>query len=233
MSSATCSAQHRQALGEAEDPVVLLPVAGRPPLVVVAVLAPALRVEPGRLDVPVRVRADPHVLPRRRDGQGPDAVDDVLVGDPLAVLVEVREALARPPAPHPRPVAIDLPHRHGAVLPRLVGRTSRRMGLLALSARRGSVQLPQSGQSGRPVLPDHIDHRRGRPSNEHGDPDTCGPSSRSRGWRLPGGRRPKVAASPAGRRRYRRWCRSDGLTASEATGAARQSKASARSRGSE
>ena len=42
-----------------------------PPLRVVEVLLAAGRVDPGGLDVPVRVRRDPHVLPGRRDDQLP------------------------------------------------------------------------------------------------------------------------------------------------------------------
>ena len=99
--------------GEAQDPVVLLAVPRRSPLVVVAVLAATLGVHPGGLDVPVRVRADPHVLPGRRDGQRLDASDHLVVGDALAVGLRVGEALAGPPPADPRPVAVDLLHRHG------------------------------------------------------------------------------------------------------------------------
>ena len=77
--------------GDLEHPLVLLRVPPRPPLVVVAVLAPAGGVEPGGLDVAVRPRADPHVLPGRRDRQGADPVEAVVL-DQGAVVVVVGEA---------------------------------------------------------------------------------------------------------------------------------------------
>ena len=63
-----------QALGEGQDPLVLLGVALDPPLVVVAVLPASGRVGAEGLDVPAGVRADPDVLPRRRDHQVGDAL---------------------------------------------------------------------------------------------------------------------------------------------------------------
>jgi hypothetical protein len=59
---------------------------------VVEVLPAARRVGARRLDVPARVRADPDVLPRRRDDELVDAPEDLVVLDPPAVGVEVLEA---------------------------------------------------------------------------------------------------------------------------------------------
>ena len=84
---------------EIDHRVELLPVAALAPAVVVAVLLASPRVHPGRLDVPQRVRADPDLLPGRRDGECPDPLDDVVVLDPLARrVVEVLEAPPPPPA---------------------------------------------------------------------------------------------------------------------------------------
>ena len=71
-------------------------VAPGPPVRVVEVLPPPGVVGADRLQVPVGVRRDPHVGPRRRDHQGAHPLR-VLVGQPVAVPVEVDEAPARPP----------------------------------------------------------------------------------------------------------------------------------------
>ena len=70
-----------QAAAQVQHPVVLHPVPGRPPVVVVAVLAAPGGVHADRLDVPVRVGADPDVLPGRRDDQRLDPGDLRRVGD--------------------------------------------------------------------------------------------------------------------------------------------------------
>src|SRR5262245_5668925 len=68
------------------------------PARVVQVLPATAVVAAGGLDVAGRVRADPHVLPGRRDHQIADALQDLGVGHALAVGVEVLEPLA-PAAP--------------------------------------------------------------------------------------------------------------------------------------
>src|SRR5439155_26136273 len=70
------AADVRQAPGQAEHAVELLPVAAGPPLLVVEVLPAAGRIGADRLDVAVRPGADPDIPPGGRDDQG---------GDPLAV----------------------------------------------------------------------------------------------------------------------------------------------------
>jgi hypothetical protein len=72
----------------------LLAVAPLAPGLVVEVLSPAGPVEPRRLDVAVRRRADPDLLPRRRDPQRFEPLDDGRVVDRPAVLVEVLAAAA-------------------------------------------------------------------------------------------------------------------------------------------
>ena len=92
-------ASPRQRLAEAEHPVELLGVPAAAPVRVVEVLpAPGL-VGADRLQVAVLVRRDPDVLPRRRDDQVAHPLG-LRVGEPLAVLVEVEEAL---PGPSPGP----------------------------------------------------------------------------------------------------------------------------------
>jgi hypothetical protein len=63
---------------------------------VVEVLLAARRVHTGGLQVPERIRADPDVLPRRRDPQLANACEHFRLVDPVAILVEVLEALPAP-----------------------------------------------------------------------------------------------------------------------------------------
>jgi hypothetical protein len=63
---------------------------------VVEVLPPPGRIRPDRLEVAVRVGADPDVRPRRRDDERADALEQLRVLDAAAALVEVLEAA--PPA---------------------------------------------------------------------------------------------------------------------------------------
>src|SRR5439155_2332662 len=65
-----------------------------PPLVVVAVLPPAGGVGAHRLDVAVRPRTDPHVLPGGRDGERLQPVDPVVL-DQVPVAVVVGKAASR------------------------------------------------------------------------------------------------------------------------------------------
>src|ERR1700733_13461128 len=90
---------------------VLRLVTHRVPPRVVAVLLSAARVAAGRLDVAVRERADPDLLPRGRNGERADARERRLVVDRLAARGDVREIgpAADPLAANPRPVVVDVP----------------------------------------------------------------------------------------------------------------------------
>ena len=112
-------ADTRQRARKPQHLVELLLVAPGPPLLVVEVLPPAGRIGSDRLDVPERVRTDPDVLPGRRDDELADALEDLLVLDPLAVLVQVLEAAASPAAEDsgPRAVAAAQSWHRGAFFP--------------------------------------------------------------------------------------------------------------------
>src|SRR3954471_15553397 len=73
--------------------MVLGLIAHLPPARVIAVLLAAASVPTGRLQVPVRRSADPHVGPGRRDRQRLDSLD-LLAWQGLAVCVGVLKALA-------------------------------------------------------------------------------------------------------------------------------------------
>ncbi|HEX6761584.1 MAG TPA: hypothetical protein VF094_02160 [Gaiellaceae bacterium] len=64
----------------------------------VEVLAAAGGVGADGLEVPVAERADPDVLPRRRDRERADPVELAAVGEPVSPVVEVREAATAAPA---------------------------------------------------------------------------------------------------------------------------------------
>ncbi len=68
------------------------------PLLVIEVLTSAGHIGPDRLDVPVGMRADPHLLPRRRDDEILDALQCFAIGDRSAVGLLVGEPA---PAAHP------------------------------------------------------------------------------------------------------------------------------------
>ena len=87
-------ARGRELAGQHAHPVVLLAAPRLVPGVVVEVLASTGVVGADGLDVPVRVRADPDVLPGRRDDEGGDALPRLRV-DPLPVGVDVAEATCR------------------------------------------------------------------------------------------------------------------------------------------
>jgi hypothetical protein len=106
-------AQPRQCRAELQHPVVLALILFLAPVVVVAVLAAARRVGADRLDVAAGVRADPDLLPGRRDDQGLNPDQRRLVGDRPGVRAEVAEP---PAAPLP---AVARP---GQVAARQVGR---------------------------------------------------------------------------------------------------------------
>jgi hypothetical protein len=68
-----------QPLGDGQDVLVLGPLLRLAEFRVVEVLAAARRVGAHRLQMSRRPRADPHVLPRGRDRQRLDALDDLTV----------------------------------------------------------------------------------------------------------------------------------------------------------
>jgi hypothetical protein len=100
-------AQARKGAGEVDHLVELLAIAALAPAVVVAVLLAPRCVGAGGLDMAHRIGADPDVLPRGRDGEGADAVEDLGVGELAAVLVEVLEAATPSAADDPRRRAVD------------------------------------------------------------------------------------------------------------------------------
>jgi hypothetical protein len=59
---------------------------------VIEVLLASGSVDASRLQMPERVRADPYVLPGRRDPEVTQTLEDLGVGDLAAALVEVGEA---------------------------------------------------------------------------------------------------------------------------------------------
>ena len=131
-------AQPRQRAGEADHVVELLGVAPGAPRVVVAVLLAARGVDPRGLQVAVRVRADPDVLPGGRDAELADALEHLGLVDALAVVVEVREAAARAPAGDPGAGAV------GAAEPGHFSSLPMRARGLGLRACRGSHSRPRS-----------------------------------------------------------------------------------------
>src|ERR1043165_6543589 len=99
---ADAAAQLRQRLAELDDAAELLLLAPGAEAVVVAVLRAALLVDADGLQRRGLAAGDPHVLPRRRNAQLADALQRPLVGDRLAVRVDVVEAAllrALPPEP--------------------------------------------------------------------------------------------------------------------------------------
>ena len=97
----------------------LLVVAARTPGIVVAVLLAPRGVRARRLQMPVGIRADPHVLPGGRDRQLGDPREDLRLVDLAAGVVLVAEAAAAPPAADPGPGAVGAAQagRHDCVLP--------------------------------------------------------------------------------------------------------------------
>lgn len=100
---------------EAGHLVELLAVAALTPDRMVEPLPASSGVDPGRLQKTERIRADPDVVPCRRNRQAPHTLDDLWVLDPAAVLVQVGEpappantaktgsGAVRAPQPTPRP----------------------------------------------------------------------------------------------------------------------------------
>src|SRR5690606_30550422 len=102
---------------EGERPIELEAIALLAPLRMVEVLRAARRVDAGRLDVAVGIRADPHLGPRGRDHERLDALPQRGIRDRLSPLIEVREpAPATHPADAPAPGVRALQPHHGATL---------------------------------------------------------------------------------------------------------------------
>src|SRR4029079_2208162 len=99
-------AQVGQRAGEHDHVLELRLVAASAPARVVEVLLAALVVDPRRLDVAAGIRADPDLLPGRRDDELVDAPEDLRVVDTRAIGVEVDEpaAVAAPPQARARAV---------------------------------------------------------------------------------------------------------------------------------
>src|ERR1700753_1901643 len=83
-------------LGQVDCSVVLLLGSLFLPTLVIDVLTAAGGVGPDRLNVTVGVRADPYLLPRRRNDKALDARENLGVFDGLALGIDVGEAA--PPA---------------------------------------------------------------------------------------------------------------------------------------
>jgi hypothetical protein len=83
---------------EADEPAVLRVVAHHPPARVITVLLPPARVTAGGLNVATRIRADPDIGPRRRDGESLDPAPPIEVANGAAVGPDVDE-VAPGPAP--------------------------------------------------------------------------------------------------------------------------------------
>jgi hypothetical protein len=110
----------------AAEPIRPPPSRCDPPGVVVAVLSAAPGVDTGCLDVAIRCHADPHVLPGGRQDQRLDAGEHDIVGDPVAVGIEVDEASTRPTAGVPRSVTIrSAQPGHACAIPGRRGRQTR------------------------------------------------------------------------------------------------------------
>jgi hypothetical protein len=92
----------RQGARELQHAFVLGALAHFAELGVVLVLLAAARIAPGRLQVAVGTRADPHVGPGRRDRQLADALQRGFVVHRAAAVVEVLPAAVGVHAPQPR-----------------------------------------------------------------------------------------------------------------------------------
>ena len=85
----------RQRLSKRDGALVFGLVAHRAPVGVVAVLFAPARIAPGRLDMPVLLRADPDVRPGRRNGESLDPPERLLIRHPPSVVGFVAERLSR------------------------------------------------------------------------------------------------------------------------------------------
>ncbi len=90
--------------------VELLAVAALAPARVVEVLLAPRCVDAGRLEMTPLVRADPDVVPRGRNGEAADTIDDVPICDRIAVAIDVAEVRGRALQPAvPRTGAVRAP----------------------------------------------------------------------------------------------------------------------------
>ena len=101
------AAQVRERPRKGHHPVELGVVPADSPAGVVDVLAPPAGIQAHCLDMAVGDRADPDFGPRRRDDEGPDALERVRVGDPTAPRVEIDPAAAGPAAGDARVAPAD------------------------------------------------------------------------------------------------------------------------------
>src|SRR4029077_18155020 len=85
--------------GKGDEAPVLHFVAHRSPTRMVAVLFAAARVAPRRLKMAEGIRADPDVLPRRRNGERSDALKFRTVGHRAARRIDVANTARRTDAP--------------------------------------------------------------------------------------------------------------------------------------
>src|SRR5205085_12598312 len=104
LAQVACSdlAKPRQRAREREHLVELLLVAPLPPALVVPVLTAARSIRADGLQMPIRVGADPDVLPCRRDRERADALERLGVVDASAGGVDVNESPPAPAADDPR-----------------------------------------------------------------------------------------------------------------------------------
>src|SRR4029079_9407718 len=111
------AADARQGPRECGEALELVGVAQLAPARVLAILLAAARVPARGLQVAALVGADPHVGPRRGDGEAPDPLERRLVVDAFALCIHIPEAgplaLAREPFLVVARIA-QPPHRHGA-----------------------------------------------------------------------------------------------------------------------
>src|SRR5206468_2362589 len=91
-------ANHRERTCEFEHVIELLLIAPHTPTLVIPVLLATLCVGSNRLNVPHRIRADPHVLPSRRDDDRPYARQSLRVRHAVARRIGVGEAAPDPPS---------------------------------------------------------------------------------------------------------------------------------------
>ena len=95
---------HRQRGGELQQVLVFRLLPRLAIFGVILVLLAPFGVAAGRLDVPVRRRADPDVRPGRRNDKGAYAVQRIGIRDPPAPRIQIDEAPARSSAPDRRTV---------------------------------------------------------------------------------------------------------------------------------
>src|SRR5215813_4458090 len=75
---------------------------------VIAILLTALSVAPGRLDVTVRLRTNPHLRPGRRYDQGFDALQGSRIVNPHAIRARIPEPFSGPVASDARSLIADM-----------------------------------------------------------------------------------------------------------------------------